>query len=247
MNDAPGLGHNKPPEPTALDRTAELVQGANRAAAVPTLDEESAGRLQELLVQLQRCNTQIDTELTEARKPYDIIVGGIVKKYRDAKMLIGLSLTAVRGRLGPYLKEKEDRLKAEADQRRLDAEAAIRRAEQATTEAVKAGTIEAALEAANAIDEADELTKAAAKPVERAQIKGEYAPKAMSLVVTWSAEVIDKDKAFRHFGKAVEVKSAMRRAGDEAVRKLANKLAIELKDESRAPPGVRFIRKETAR
>jgi hypothetical protein len=94
--------------------------------------------------------------------------------------------------------------------------------------------------AAKATEEAERLTKLAGKPPQRAQVKGDYSRKAMSLKVYWSAEVTDANAALDHYG----MDASVRLAALDAARKLASALARETKDESKAPPGFRFVKRE---
>jgi len=239
----PGIGHN---QPGGIERSRELTVSANKAVrecGEGIANKEQAGLLQELLVQLRSCSQQIDDEMKAERKPHDDAIAQIRMKYRDAATLVGIALDRVRQMLTPWLQAEDRRLQQEATERRLAAEAAARAAEKATTEALQTGTIEASLEARKAIEQAEQLADAAAKPAPRAQVKGDLAPRAMSLVPRWHAEIIDEERALKHFSSAAEI----RRATLAAIKTLASRLARELKDEKRAPPGIKFVREETAR
>ena len=98
---------------------------------------------------------------------------------------------------------------------------------------------QAAIDAAR---EADEAERTANRKPGRAQVRGDYSPKAISLHTYWSATITDETLALRHFAKDADVRAA---ALVEVKRK-CNRLARELKDESKAPPGVRFVRGERA-
>lgn len=244
MNE-PGFGHNKGPEQTAIERATELLPRINAwLKDHPTITTaEVAGQAQELIVQAIKLETKLDTDMRAERAPYDAMVGAIRKKFRDFETLTDSRKRALRQRLTPYLQAEDDRLAAEANERRRLAEEAAARAQRATDIAADRGDIESALEAARAIDEADEAVAAADQPVERAQIKSDLVSRASSLVPHWSAKIDDPKKAIRFFAKALVIDSVI----VEAMGKVARRMARELKDESKAPPGVTFVRKESAR
>ena len=240
MSDAPGIGHN---QPSAIERALELVHSVEERLPAEITSEEQSGLVQELMVQLQKCGPQLEEAMKAERKPFDDQAAAVRVKYRDPMTLVGMALKRVKERLAPWLQAKDDRLKREADERRQAAEASARAAERAQVEALRTGSIEKALEARHAIEAADEAAAAAAKPVERAQVKGDLAPRASSLVERWFAEVVNEDKAIRHFIKGGEVREATL----NKIRQVASRLARDLKDETKAPPGCRFKRSEEVR
>lgn len=235
---APSLGHNRPPEPTPLERASDLVANANRwTTERPTItDEEQAGAAQDFVGQLRDVRADLEVALKAERKPHDDAIGAIRIKYRDPLELIGIALLKMNGLLAPWLEAKDARLRRDAEERQRQADAAKQAAERATTAALQDGSVEAELEARRRIEEANKLEVAAAKPVGRAQVKGDYSDRAMSLREYWSAQVTDETLALRSYAKHETVRRA---ALTQALRE-ANKLARELKDESKAPPGFKF-------
>jgi hypothetical protein len=64
----------------------------------------------------------------------------------------------------------------------------------------------------------------------------------MSLRTTWRAVIVDEGKALRYFARHPDIRAAAL----EAIVKVATKQAKELKDATKAPPGVRFEKEERA-
>jgi hypothetical protein len=238
----PGPGHNIGGAISRSEALAESVDRAVRDLANGIGDREQAGQLQELMTQCHQCEDALDSELKAERKGFDEAIGQIVTRYRPAQTRVGLCKTALRRLLTPWLQGEDRRLQQEATQRRLEAEAAKRAAERAADKAAAEGGIEALLDAERAAEAAADA-EAAARPAARAQIRGDLAPKAMSLVARWTAEIVDEDRALAHFARNAEVRDAAL----DKIRQVASRLARQLKDARRAPPGCRFVRKEEAR
>jgi hypothetical protein len=239
---APSLGHNRPPAPTPLDRAGELVANANRwVAERPSIsDEETAGLGQGFVQQLRDCRADLEAALEKEREPLDLALYAVKVRYKDPLAMIDIALGKMGALLAPFLKAKDDRLRAEAEQRQRLADEAQQRAEHALERARATGTVEDQLAMERAAEEAEAARKAAGRPAKRAQVKGDYAPRAMSLKTYWHAEVTDADAALAHYGNDASV----RLAALAAATKIASALARELKDERRAPPGFKFVKRE---
>lgn len=142
--------------------------------------------------------------------------------------------------------EEEERKRAAAAEEQTELEkVAAESAAQADLERVEAERQEAA-RAAAAAEEANKAAKeaerlAARKPA-TAAIKGDTSRRAMTLKTYWSAEITDENAAIESFRDHVVVRKAML----DAVLRAANEEARTVKDESKAPPGVRFIKDERA-
>jgi hypothetical protein len=157
--------------------------------------------------------------------------------------LLGIALDKMKALAEGWLDREKARHAREAEDRRRAADAAIVAAAVAQTEAEKPGaTVETALAARRAHDLAEAAVEEASKPAERAQIRGDYSARAMSLHAKWFAVIDDEQKALRHFARH----PAIRAAALAAIVKVSTKHARDCKDPTKAPPGVRFERKETA-
>jgi hypothetical protein len=245
MTDVPTVGHNQPPEPTPVERGAELLANCNRwSAEVPKIsDAEQAGRAQAFVDQLRLTTADVEAAQKAERQPHDDAIGAIRAKYRGPLELLGIALDRMKALTTDWLDREKARITQEAAERKrlaAEAEAAARLARE---QAARSGaTVEAEAAARQAEEEAEALRAAALKPVERPQIRGEFSPRAMSLRANWHAVITDEAKALNHFAKHSDIRAAAL----AAIVKVATKQAKQCKDESAAPPGVKFTRSETA-
>jgi len=152
------------------------------------------------------------------------------------------------------LEEERRRLAAEEEERRRAAAAeeqtelervAAESQAVADLERVEAERQEAARAAAEA-DAKDKAAKEAEREAQRkaqtAAIKSAPAQRAVTLRSYWSAEIVDEAAAIDSYREHPTVRKAML----AAVLQAANEEARTVKDESKAPPGVRFVKEERA-
>ena len=201
-----------------------------------------AGLAQGFVTQLRECRTDLQAAEATEREPHDTAIVEIRKRYLDPREMIDIALTRIGELLTPYLSAKEDRLRAAALKAQEDAAQAKRVAATLTSFAEGEQSVEAELAARRATEEAERLEKLAAKPAERAQVKGDLSVRAMSLRENWKAEITDRKAALRHYGKDEDVLAA---AAAKALQK-AGVLAREKKRADAAPPGFRFFKTEKA-
>jgi hypothetical protein len=244
MTDAARLGHNKPPEPTPLERAGDLVATTNQwiKEVASINNDELAGRAQGLVDQLRDEEAALLAQLKVEREPLDMALYILKLRFKDPLALIGIAKRKLGELLTPWLQAKKDRLLAEAAERERAADEATHKANAAIERAVVEPSVEADLAAQRATEDALKAEKAAAKPAGRAQIKGDYSERAMSLRVYWHAEVTNESLALRSMAKEPEVRAAAL----IAAKRLANKMARELKRADAAPPGFRFFSSEKA-
>lgn len=244
-DDAPReLGHNRPPPSDALERAADLVANANRwrSERPEIADEEQAGKAQEFVTQLRLVRDDLEADQKTETEPYESLIYAIKLRYRDPRDLVRLALDGMQKLSTQWLDKVKARLQREADERRREADEAAQRANKAITAAVTERTVEADLAAQRATEEAVRLKKAAAKPVERPSVKGDYSNRAMGLRQFWHAEIINEQDALRSYAKHPKI----REAALIAVRRQANLDARSEKDASKAPKGVKFVATEKA-
>ena len=243
MTDAPTLGHNQPPlDP--FDRADELVANANKwIKDRPEIeDEEQAGACQLAIDQLNKVKEDLEAEWKARRQPHDLAIVALRTQFRNPLELIGIAKTRLQEISGAWLSKKRERLAAEKAERERIAGEAQRMATTLASFAKADGTVEAELAAKRAAEDAAKASKVAAKAVPRAQVRGDYSEKAMSLRDRWHAEITDEKAALKSYAKDPDVR---RVCLAEALR-LASKLAREKKREDAAPPGFRFWKTEKA-
>jgi hypothetical protein len=245
MIDIPTIGDNFPPEATPFERWAELVDAANVwSRNVPKISNaEQAGRAQAFVTQLRDTTADVEAAWKKEREPHDLAIVALRAKYRAPLELLGIALDRMKLLAGDWLDREKARLAHEAAERKrlaAEAEAAALKARQ---EAARAGaSVEAEAKARHAEEQAEAALALAAKPVERAQIKGEFSAKAMSLRSNWHAVIVNESAALKHYSRHPSVRAAT----VAAVQKEANKQAKAFKDPTRAPPGVEFRNDEKA-
>ncbi len=245
LDDAPAtVGHNRPPEPTPIERASALVANANLwlTTVEEINDADRAGRAQTFVNQLRENRDDLDAALKAERKPHDDAIGEIKKRYAPPQSLTGIALQKLLALLKPWLDKEKQRLADEQRARQVEAEKTAAEAEALRKAAATAADpVEAELRARDAAKAAEQAARAANRKPERPQIKSDLAPRAMSLRVTWHAEVVDETAALRAYAK----NQSFRTAALEIALRLAGALARTAKDESAAPPGFRFFKKET--
>lgn len=231
------LGHNMPPEPTVLDRCREIIAAANAGIrSIKVIDnEEVAGRCQGFVSQLRETQADLEAARKAEIDPLQAAMAAIREKYVDPLALITLARAALQPLLDDWLERKRIKLADEKAKQQADAVAAQAAADRLRRNAEQAeATLQQRLEARRAQERADALADTASKPVQRAQIKGEFNPeRAMSQRPQWRAEITDAALAAAVYASRPEV--------IEALTKAASADARRLKDTAAAPPGVRFI------
>jgi hypothetical protein len=142
--------------------------------------------------------------------------------------------------------EDEERKRAAAAEEQTELErVAAESAAAADMDRVEAERREAARVAAEAA-EAEKAAKAAEREAQRrtetAAIKSAPAQRAMTLRTYWSAVMENETDAIASY----QDHPTVRKATLAAVLQVANEAARTAKDESKAPPGVRFVKEERA-
>lgn len=235
MNDLPPRDHNQPQETTTLDRVAEIIAAANSGIRdiLQINDEETAGRCQGFVDQLRETKADLEAARKAEMAPHDEAIKAIRARYGDHLALLELARTKLQPLLDDWLDRKSAQLVDAKAKQQADAIAAQANADRLRRQAELPGsTLQQQLEARRAQEQADTVADKAAKPVARAQIKGEWSDRAMSQKATWSAEITDVDKAFAIYRNHPDIKATL--------TKLASADARRLKDAAAAPPGCVF-------
>jgi hypothetical protein len=267
MNDAGrlGLGGNNPPEPTPLELAEQLIPACDEWTAKGALTTADEARvLGEFLVQIREAHAMVKAGAVVDRKPHLDALAAIIATVKPLmepheKALEEIGARAVRlqtrlevaierirgskkvtGLLADWLSREQDRLRDEAEAKRKAAEDAAREAERASDRAAIDGTIDSTVAAEEMAQAADEAAAAARKAPTRARVRGDLQPRAVALHDYYSAKIIDWVLARRHYRTNPKVKQAY----DDAVEAAANDEARRVKDVTKAPPGVEFLKRE---
>ena len=243
-DDAPGSGHNRPPEPTPIERASELVAAANLwlTTVEAVADADQAGRAQTFVDQLRANRTDLDAALKAERAPHDQAIGEIKTRYTTPQGLTGIALRKLLDLLAPWLQREKTRIADEQAARKAEADRAAADAERLRREAAGApDPVEAELRAQQAAKAAADAARLAARKPERAHVKGDMSPRAMGLTTRWHARVVDEKLALKSYAKNELVRATCL----EVATRLATQLARSAKSKDAAPPGFEFYTTET--
>ena len=240
MSTAPGPGHNQPPT-DPFENARALVANANRwiAERPEIATEEQAGSAQTFVDQLLATRDDLDAAWAKEREPFDQELVLLRVRYRAPLDLLDVAIAAMRAKAAVWLRKKRDRLDAEKRERegaarRLRAEAERKLAARICRAAQRCAWSRAQVAAQHATVEAARVEKALGRKPTRAQVKSDYAAKAMSLRTVWHAHIVDESKALDFF---------CNRGGSRAALLAlclaeANRMARRDKRTDAAPPGV---------
>jgi hypothetical protein len=246
-NDRIGIGGNNPPDPLILEAD-ERIDAANRLLTETTevTDMETADKVNFFAGQIQATWKALDDQRLQEGRDFD---AAQAKKYRTPLQLLLAAKAKVVALRVAFLKKREDELAEQKRQAEAEAKAIADRAAaaaaKAEAEAKKKGgdPLRAEQEARRLAQEAEDAREAAAAAPTRAQITGAYSARATGLRDVWSAEVEDLSAAFKHYNKkGTGTKAALEKVIRECIGRLADADAKLLKDEAKAPPGIKFIK-----
>jgi hypothetical protein len=242
--DAPAVGHNRPPEPTPIERASELVANANLwlTTVEEINDADRAGRAQTFVNQLRENRDKLEAARKAERAPFDLAISAIQIKYKQPDGLTGIALQKLLALLKPWLDKEQKRIDDEQRARQVEAEKTAAEAEALRKAAATAADpVEAELRARDAAKAAEQAARAAKRKPERAQVKSDLAPRAMGLTTRWHARVVDERLALKSYAKNETVRLACL----EVATKLATQLARSAKTKDAAPPGFEFYTTES--
>jgi hypothetical protein len=244
MSTAPGPGHNQPPT-DPFENARALVANANRwiAERPEIATEEQAGSAQTFVDQLLATRDDLDAAWTKEREPFDQELVLLRVRYRAPLDLLDVAIAAMRAKAAVWLQKKRDRLDAEKREREGAARRLRAEAEQLARDAAQPGaTVEAQVAAQHATAEVARVEKALGRKPTRAQVKSDYAAKAMSLRTVWHAHIVDESKALDFFCNHGGSRAALL----ALCLAEANRMARREKRTDAAPPGVEFYTTEKA-
>ncbi|HTE38031.1 MAG TPA: hypothetical protein VK634_17095 [Reyranella sp.] len=241
----PGAGHNSGEKPSLLQSTTALIETANRwiIERPVILDEAMSKKATDFFTQLRDMGVALKAERDKLEEPLKREVAAIHARYADPLTLIDMALKPLRAASSAWLDKEKARLAAEkaeqdAAAKRLRDEA-LRLTQQAAEEQFTPGSnyLETQLRADHFAKSARAAEKVAARKIEPARARGDFAPRALALHTRWAARIVDEVLALKFYAKHPVVRAA----AVEAALKLANAEARTAKDAAKAPPGVEFF------
>lgn len=244
-------GSNNPPETDPLIVEAnERIDIANRylieRGDIDKWDKELADKVNAFTEQVTTTRKVLDDQRLQEGRDFDAKQR---TKYAGPLTLLLNAKNALVALRRTYLLKEEAKLEAErkakeeaARKATEEAEAIARHAEE---EAKKKGgdPLRAELQAQQAKEKAQELQEQAAAAPVKAQISGHFSSRAKGLSDYWSAVVEDLGEAVKYYrAKKNPNKPIIDAAILEAVQQIANAEAKMHKDETKAAPGIRYIK-----
>lgn len=240
-------GDNSPPDPLIAEMN-ERIDNANRWLKErpdwEQWDLEMADKANFFIEQIGATWSALDErrleEGREFKKKQDAF-------YKDPLTLLTMAKDKMVKLRREWLKRDEDRMLAEKAAKEAAAKEAAEAAEAAQKKAEKAATakggdpLRAELAAQKAADVAVAAAAAAEAAPDKARISGTYSSRAKGLQDYWSAEVTDVSLAFKHYNaKGNPNRALIAAAVLEVIQSIATAEAKRIKDETAAPPGIKF-------
>lgn len=200
-----GIGHNNPPEPTAIEAAREMislldVEAANWFDGTPIENQQQADDVARLLDAGRKARTQFDNDRKAEKKPHDEAAKAVDAKWKpviaDAERIVEVAKAAQTPWLIKLDQEKREAEEAARKVAEEKAAAARKLAEEAD------GSLAAAKARDAAIEEAKKAEAAAHRAsIEKAGAKGEGMARTVSLRTTWRSEVNDRRALLNHIAK----------------------------------------------
>ncbi len=240
-----GIGGNSPPDPLILEAD-ERIDAANRLLTEvgEVTDMETADKVNFFAGQIQATWKALDDQRLQEGRDFD---AAQKTKYRTPLELLVAAKAKVVALRVAFLKKREDELAEQKRQAEAEAKAIADRAAAAAAKAEAEATrkggdpLRAEQEARRLAQEAADAKEAAAAAPTKASITGAYSARASSLKDYWSAEIEDLSAAFKHYNrKGTGTKAALEKVIRECIERLATDDARIFKDETKAPPGIKF-------
>jgi hypothetical protein len=235
------IGHNNPPEPTPLETFKLHIDDLFETAAgfldgTGVANDEQAEFVSKLLSDARDAGKDADKQRVIEKKPHDDAGKAVQAAWKPLIERAELTAETCKKALAPWLKAKDDALRAVAEAAAKEAEekAAAARALHQAAEATDLAAQEAA---ETALRQAEEAAKAAAK-ADGAKAHATGGSRAVGLVSVWSAEIEDRRLALNHYIQAHP---------GEFVAVIQALADHEARHGPRTAPGIKFTEERVAR
>lgn len=232
-DETPAIGHNQPPEPTAIERARELVSQIEMEASAwfdgaDIENDAQADEVSRIIDAARKAAKQFDADRKDEKQPHMDAAKEVDAAWKPLLDGANRIVEVAKGTLTPWLLAKEKAKREAEEAARLEAERAAEEARRLAEEN------DGSLAAAKARDEAIEIARqaeadAAKAAREKAGAKGAGMARTVSLRTTWRATVTDRRALLNH----VAVK-----APDDLTAFLENWAATAVRTGEREIPGV---------
>lgn len=193
------MGHNQPPESFVLFKEEVddlLLEARNYLDGEPIANEEQANAVSSLLNRLRRVAKDADEARKLEKKPHDDAVKAVQAKWTPIISKAELATSTAKQALAPWLRQIEDRQRAEAEAARAEAARLAQVAAEAHQKA--AGNLEAAEDAERLLKAAKGAEQFAAK-AERQKAHAKGGERAVGLVDVFTPVLTDSCEALKHY------------------------------------------------
>lgn len=189
------LGHNNPPTPfdEASDKVDSLFEEAGHWLDGAEVGEAEAEKIAELIRSLEACGRQLEKMRITEKKPWDDGAKEVQARYKPVAAKVDLAISTARKAVTPFLAAREREQQAEATRLRVEAENAVKAAQEAlrSTNAGDEADLAKRQQAEALVDHAKDMERIAKKAeAVKSQIKNEGG-RAIGLKTVYTAIVSD--------------------------------------------------------
>jgi hypothetical protein len=206
------IGHNRPPvdEPTPFEMSEVEIgdlyaEAKNWLDGEPVTTQAQADGISKLIDDLRKAGNLADERRKTENVPFDEGKAEVQARYApliaDTKAMTGkvpLGIETAKKALQPWLKMLEDEKRAQAEAARKAAEDAARKAQEALAAARKADDLAASEQAETLFQEAQKAEAVAVK-AENSKAHATGGTRAMGLRSVWRAEMTNGRDAAAHY------------------------------------------------
>jgi hypothetical protein len=190
---------NAPADPATLFKEEVddlLLEARNYLDGDPIANEQQAEAVSSLLNRLRRVSKDADAARATEKRPHDDAAKAVQAKWKPLIDKADLAATTAKQALAPWLQQVEDKLRAEAEAARIEADRLAQVAREAREGA--SGNLEAAEDAERLLKVAAGAEKFAAQ-ADRARPLATGGERAIGLVDKFTPELTDSCAALKHY------------------------------------------------
>jgi uncharacterized Zn finger protein (UPF0148 family) len=190
---------NAPADPATLFKEEVddlLLEARNYLDGDPIANEQQAEAVSSLLNRLRRVSKDADAARATEKRPHDDACKAVQARWKPIIDKADLAATTAKQALAPWLQQVEDKLRAEAEAARVEADRLAQVAREAREGS--SGNLEAAEDAERLLKVAAGAEKFAAQ-ADRARPLATGGERAIGLVDKFTPELTDSCAALKHY------------------------------------------------
>jgi hypothetical protein len=190
---------NAPADPATLFKEEVddlLLEARNYLDGEPIANEQQAEAVSSLLNRLRRVAKDADEARKTEKKPHDDAAKAVQAKWTPIIDKAALASSTAKQALAPWLRQVEEKQRAEAEAARVEAERLARIAAEAHSTA--SGNLQASEDAERLLKAAEAARKDAAK-ADKAKAHARGGERAVGLRSVWTPTLTDACLALKHY------------------------------------------------